>query len=332
MMKKTIRKFHILPLLKLLISSLLVLWVYKSGKINYQNIVFGLSNWNLTFLFLLLTFVQLIAGAKRTMNLIQFKSTSTNRLYDIIKICWASSFVCVISPINIFGDIFRVSTLMKLDKDTNSDNSFYASIYSKAFSVLALILISLASCLFIKKDLPGLHFLKIFSISTISFFFLIFLLRKRLIKSYYPLVSKIVERISNPFLQQRIINFLDYNYDFLKDAKQTYLSLFYSLVIQLFNCYSLFLIVRFLTPDNSVDAVELFSIIPIGIFAQTLPISYSGLGVGHVVFEKLLRIYGISVGADVFTIYFALSLVFNTVGLIPFLSILKDPFKSKIKT
>jgi len=60
-------------------------------------------------------------------------------------------------------------------------------------------------------------------------------------------------------------------------------------------------------------------IVPTGLLISSLPISISGLGVGHVAFSELLQIYSISSGADAFSIYFTYSYIYNLVGIIPLL-------------
>jgi hypothetical protein len=54
-----------------------------------------------------------------------------------------------------------------------------------------------------------------------------------------------------------------------------------------------------------------------------LPISISGLGVGHLAFSKLLGLYNIQNGADVFTLFFLFSYIFNLIGILPFFWLFK---------
>jgi hypothetical protein len=316
---------------KMLLSIGLLYWIYQSGKLNKENILDGLTNWPLAISFLILTFLQLLLGAKRTQVLVQFKSQEKGKLSDVTKISWASSFVCIATPISFVGDVFRISSLMKLDSSTNKDNAFYASLYSKIFSALSLMVISVFSSLFITRELLGIQDLRLYSLGLIISSVIIFVGRKKIIRLLFPFISRQANKISRDFLRTRVLNLLEYNYDFFKSAKQTVIILGYSLLIQVLNCISMFMIIHSITPDLGVSPVELFSIIPLGIFAQTLPISYSGLGVGHVVFEKLLSIYGVTTGADVFTIYFTLSFIFNLLGIIPFYTMMKSVSPETVK-
>ena len=52
---------------------------------------------------------------------------------------------------------------------------------------------------------------------------------------------------------------------------------------------------------------------------STLPISVGGLGVGHIAFAETLSSVGYKQGADIFTIFYILSSIFNIVGGIPFI-------------
>ena len=71
------------------------------------------------------------------------------------------------------------------------------------------------------------------------------------------------------------------------------------------------------------NILDLTYVIPLEIIAMVLPISISGIGVGHTAFSKLLGMFGIMSEADIFTIHFAYSYVFNLIGLVPFLMLQK---------
>ena len=83
------------------------------------------------------------------------------------------------------------------------------------------------------------------------------------------------------------------------------------------------MIIYAINPDFGGNFVNLVRVIPIGILIMTLPISFSGLGIGHVAFSQLLTPLGILNGSDIFTIFFAFSYLFNLLGLIPFVKLLK---------
>lgn len=66
--------------------------------------------------------------------------------------------------------------------------------------------------------------------------------------------------------------------------------------------------------------LALFStIFPLGIMAAALPIAPGGLGVGHIAFERLFAVVGLTGGANVFNVMILGQLALNLLGLIPYL-------------
>jgi hypothetical protein len=93
------------------------------------------------------------------------------------------------------------------------------------------------------------------------------------------------------------------------------------LSINIFQCLKIYCRENEAKIDHNI--LDLTYVIPLEIIAMALPISISGIGVGHLAFFKLIGLFGIMSGADIFTIYFACSYVFNLIGLVPFLMLQK---------
>jgi uncharacterized protein (TIRG00374 family) len=62
------------------------------------------------------------------------------------------------------------------------------------------------------------------------------------------------------------------------------------------------------------------AIFTVGIMTTALPLAPGGLGVGHVAFEKLFLLIGLSNGANVFNVMVLVQLMLNLIGFIPYLS------------
>ncbi len=69
------------------------------------------------------------------------------------------------------------------------------------------------------------------------------------------------------------------------------------------------------SPDFGVFAL----IFPIGVMATALPLAPGGLGVGHVAFERLFALAGMTGGANVFNVMVLGQLALNLFGIIPYL-------------
>jgi uncharacterized protein (TIRG00374 family) len=71
--------------------------------------------------------------------------------------------------------------------------------------------------------------------------------------------------------------------------------------------------------SGPVDLYALAAIFPIGMLVTTLPLSPGGLGVGHVAFEYLFTLAGLSNGANVYNAYFVSQTCLNLTGVIAYL-------------
>ena len=309
--------------IKCLVSLLVLYWVVQKGDMSFKNIKMGLFNISLFCLFLGLTFCQLLLGVFRMYLLMQFK-TPVRLIYGkILSVIWASSFVASIAPSSLFGEAFRIRELIVLDSTLNTDNSFYAAIFTKIFSILGLILIAVFSSVFIDNHSQELswifgifYVILILAICTIIF-------RKSIINHLKSSFAKIADH-SNPSLAvKRVQNFLTYNTVLIKKGKSLFSIAFISFLVQVLNTASFVIIIYAINPNLSLDVIDILYVIPVGILIMTIPISISGLGIGHVAFSQLLGLVQIPNGADVFTIFFAFSYVFNFLGLLPFILLFK---------
>jgi uncharacterized membrane protein YbhN (UPF0104 family) len=58
---------------------------------------------------------------------------------------------------------------------------------------------------------------------------------------------------------------------------------------------------------------------PLGNLASALPISPGGFGVGHVAFERLYKLVGLTDGANIYNVFLLIGYGFNLLGIIPYL-------------
>ena len=69
--------------------------------------------------------------------------------------------------------------------------------------------------------------------------------------------------------------------------------------------------------DGSLS--ELAATFPIGMLITTLPLSPGGLGVGHLAFEHLFQLVGLTQGANVYNAYFISQTLLNLTGVLAYL-------------
>ncbi len=309
--------------LKIFISLLLIAWVVVNGDISLHNVKLGLSNLGLAFVFFILTFLQLLLGSFRTETLMQFKDPFLVNFKRVFSISWASSFINCIAPISLLGDFYRIKKLMGVDRRISKDNSIYTSIFSKLLSTFALVFLTILTGIIeppLNKSIQLFYYgSSLFVIICITSFFF----RQKI----YSMILLFLERIPYTsrytFLENRMNNLKTYAGKLIKEKKILLRGVLVSIAIQALNTASFILIIQALNPNIDVSIFKLIYVIPLGIFLMTLPVSFSGLGVGHIAFSKLLGVYSIANGADVFTIFFAFSFLFNLLGIIPFFLVVK---------
>jgi uncharacterized protein (TIRG00374 family) len=284
-----------------------------------KNVELGLSNLKLATLFLVLTFSQLFIGSIRLHLLMQFSKQRSLDFKRILSITWASSFINCIAPSALFGEAFKIKELLTVDSTLNKDNSFYALAFSKIFSIISLVIITVVASLFVLSHPHEiqwfLYFLYIFVILSVF----IYIIKNKVQYLLEPIFGKAYNLSSSRLFQRRLDIFKQYHLKFLGNRKKVLWAIFMSLSIQIMNTVSFIIIIYAINPEINPNMLELAYVIPLGIIPMILPISISGIGIGHLAFSRLLSMFGITNGADVFTIYFAFSYIFNFIGLIPFL-------------
>ncbi len=101
-------------------------------------------------------------------------------------------------------------------------------------------------------------------------------------------------------------------------------SIVYSMIIQ-FCSLLLFYFMTVKVLHSDVPLSSIATIFPVGILTTAIPITPGGLGVGHVAFDRLFSIVGLTQGATIFNLYVLSSLFFNLFGVIPYLGLKRVP-------
>ena len=135
-------KAKVVLFIKVAVTGLILIFLVKNNQYNLNNIKLGFYNYQVALVFFVLTCMQLALYTCRTQLLMVYADSKKFRFKKIFFISWASVFINCIAPSSVFGDLFRMKKLMDIDDRVNKDNSVYASIFSKAFSILALALIT----------------------------------------------------------------------------------------------------------------------------------------------------------------------------------------------
>jgi hypothetical protein len=76
--------------------------------------------------------------------------------------------------------------------------------------------------------------------------------------------------------------------------------------------------------NASAGIADAALVFPVGMLSVVLPVSISGMGVGHVMFNELFSIVGLHGGANVFNVYIVAQIAPCLVGAIPYLLMKKE--------
>ena len=96
-----------------------------------------------------------------------------------------------------------------------------------------------------------------------------------------------------------------------------------SVLMHVLNLFYFWLVTRALVVPSPALG-DLATIFPLGMITVVLPISISGLGVGHAAFEQLFQWQGLSQGATVFNVFIVGLLAPNLLGAIPYLLLRRE--------
>ncbi len=75
---------------------------------------------------------------------------------------------------------------------------------------------------------------------------------------------------------------------------------------------------------HHVSVTQMAAVYPLGMLSVLLPISYAGFGVGHVAFDQLFAMVGLTGGANVLNVYLIGQIVPCLFGVIPYLTLKRE--------
>lgn len=82
-----------------------------------------------------------------------------------------------------------------------------------------------------------------------------------------------------------------------------------------------FMVLTRVITGKDVPFSSIATVFPLGVLTMILPIAPAGLGVGHVAFERLFAMIGLSDGATVFNVYVVGQLAPCLLGVVPYLAL-----------
>lgn len=303
---------------KISLASALIYWLATSGKLDFKLIQKLLDYPLAIFTAGVISIVNFMIASYRWETILRARSQVNLPIIGLFKITWIGQFFSSVLPGSVSGDLVKILYLQKFDKTFSKKFIFASILIDRAMGLSGLILIVGISSLIFGKAIeaqspamiPLLNFNYILMTMVIVSFCIFFF--------FHEIIKKILQKfqlfaLENVF--KKVISLWD---DLVMIKKQMLKAIILSMIIQ-FMAVVIFwsLIQPFI--GEKMNFSQALASIPIGLMTLALPVAPSGLGVGHAIFQKLFEFSSIQNGASLFNIYFIVTLLFNMLGVIPYL-------------
>ena len=271
-------------LLKILISSSLIFFIFRSIDFNRILTVLGDIDYRYFLTALIITTVNLIIGAYRWKVILKVGEIDL-QFKNILSLYFVGFFFNTFVPGNIGGDILRGYDVRQVSG--KSKESFISVLMDRFIALFSLVLVCLVSCFFSKQVIAnkGIFFfiLGFFSISSLA---LIFFLNSNIMRKFGFVLKIFNHRNMDAKIKEAYHHILDY-----KGRKDIIVPVFlisvFSHIVLILSIYILSLSI-----SSTVSIKYFFLFVPIIIFLSMIPITISGLGIREGGFAYFFAIVG----------------------------------------
>jgi uncharacterized membrane protein YbhN (UPF0104 family) len=305
-------------LIKFSLAAALIGWLLNSGKLDFK-LLANLKEYPLILgLAVILSLLNLLLVSFRWKSILKARSSTEVPILGMVKINWIGQFFSSVLPGSVSGDLVKILYVQKFEASFSKQFLFASILIDRAMGLSGLILlVGVNSLLFsghILENAPAMEPLLKFNYLLV----LIVVIFLGLFLYWHHSIRGILTYLQSKFFAgvfSRLISLWD---DLVAIKSQMIKAVALSIIIQLIGVVIFwFLISPFIT--GKMDFVQALAFLPLGLMTLALPVAPSGLGVGHAIFQKLFEFSGIENGASLFNIYFVVGLMFNILGVIPYL-------------
>lgn len=305
-------------LIKFLFAGGIIYWLFQDGKIDLGLVKKSVSETNNWIYALILIMIQVFICSLRWRALLQIKSKKKLAISKVFSVTWIGLFFNSFLPGAVTGDLVKLVYAKDLDKDLSKTYLVMTALLDRIIGLVGLVfLMGLFTTINYNKMIslsPEMGNLMMFNL----FLFLgciVFLISLFLPKKLQGIFLNISKKI--PLLGNKVHKTLEQVWIIGEDKKTLCFTLILSMIAQLLGVLAFWTIS---SPYYGVELplTEVFTFIPIGLITVAIPISPMGLGVGHVVFDKLFMYAGVAGGANFFNLFFLCAQSINITGFIPY--------------
>lgn len=309
-------------ILKIVFSFAILAWLVKTGKLNFSLVSqLLLEPGKIVIAIFALIFILVIVTYRWKM-IVETRSLKNLPITPVLKGNWIGMFFNAVLPGSVSGDFIKIFYLKNLDPKFSKRFLLASSLIDRVIGLFGIIfLLGLNSLIFYKElSEKSLHVKQILDfnllltlgiiIGILSLFFIPLKINTLLNK--FPLKKHTVEI-----------------WDFLVGIRSKLVGLIgLSVVVQAIAVIVFWYLTKSFS-DHPFELNQAFSFVPLGFIGLAIPIAPSGLGVGHMLFEELFKLYDITNGASLFNLYFLVQLIVNLLGVVPYITF--KPTENQIK-
>lgn len=300
-------------ILKLTLSFGIIFWLIQSGKLNFNLVNQLLQDPLRVIISLIGCFIILFIVTYRWKIIVETKAQKNLPMIPILKGNWIGMFFNAVLPGSVSGDFIKVFYLEKLDPKFTKGFLILSSLVDRVIGLFGIIFLLGSSALIFYQDLSTKNeSIKQLLTINLALVFLI-ILGITLLFLNPKFITQLLKKL--PFSKQ-----LNSLWSFLLSIRDKIFKLLFLSVIIQAGAVIIFWYLTYPFAEGDFTLGQAFSFIPIGFVVIAIPIAPSGLGVGHVMFDELFKLYQINNGASLFNLYFLIQLLCNLVGVIPYIT------------
>lgn len=310
-------------LLKLVFAAIIIAWLLSKGHLDFSLIPQSLNhpvNWIACLMLIVFNFLM---TSWRWKLLLEIKTDRSLPYKRVTSLTWIGMFFSTVLPGAVTGDVIKLVYARDLDPELNKSFLLSSILLDRILGMFGLLMVMGSFSLIFYSDLAnfGPEMTYLLKLNFLLFAAMILFLSTIFIPHTWQYHLKRMVQII-PKLGEKIAHLMD-QFWIIGQAKKTVLTCtLMSGISQLGNILAFWILTLpfYSTPVPFHYAI---SFIPLGLISVAIPISPSGLGVGHAMFAALFSFVGINDGASLFNLFFLATLGINLLGALPYAFIKK---------
>lgn len=304
--------------LKIILAVGIITWLLKSGKLDFSLIGESFDKGYGWLICIGLLIAQDVISMIRWRWLLKVESDADFPFLDMVRVTWIGLFFNSFLPGAVTGDFIKLLYVRDFDPKMSKTYLVTSVLMDRILGLMGLLVILGTSSAIFYSEIVGLspqmkglvHFNLLLFAGAVCF--IIFLFAPRKFQEKILDLSKLV-----PVLGAKIHKTLLSVWAIGDNKLVLFKCIALSTLLQIIN-FSAFYMISSPFYGAEIPFKYIITFIPIGFMATAVPISPAGLGVGHVIFDKLFSFVGVAGGANFFNLYFVALVFINSFGFLPY--------------